>query len=45
MGTAMRGDLNEAYDVRGNAKAHLYTAFSLKANKDVVLTRDLRLRE
>ena len=43
MGTAMRGDLNEAYDVRGNAKAHLYTAFSLKANKDVVLTRDLRL--
>ena len=42
-GTAMRGDLQDAYEVRGNSQARLYTSFSVKTSKDVVLANDLKL--
>ena len=43
IGTSMRGQLQQAYDERGSALSKLYTCYSLKCKRDVILTGDLRL--
>lgn len=40
----MRGALQDAYDDRGNAFAHLWCSYSIKGRRDVVFTGDLRFQ-
>lgn len=42
IGTAMRGNMQDAYDKRGSALATLYSSYSLKCRMDVVPSTDLQ---
>lgn len=42
LGTRMRGDLEDAYNLRGSQCAHLFNTYSLKSQRDVVISGDLR---
>ena len=42
LGTRMRGDLEEAFNLRGSQKAFLFNSYSLKRQSDVVISGKLR---
>jgi hypothetical protein len=42
LGTRMRGDLEEAFNLRGSQKAFMFNSYSLKRQSDVVISGKLR---